>query len=576
MSQALSWSCAVPDWEERLLARRGMVPPLPLDHAQADRAVSIFNRLRLPDVEGTPTLGETCGEWFRDILRAVLGSLMPSGARGVSDVFLAVPKKNSKTTNGAALMLTATMMNRRPNARFGLFGPTQEVADIAFKAVIGMIAADEDLKKLFHVREHLKEVLYRPTKAVLKITTFDPAVATGGKFAGWLLDEMHLLGSVSYATRVIGQLRGARIAVPESFGVIITTQSDVRPAGAFKEELDFARGVRAGTIQAEGYLAVLYEFPVSMQTAEDQPWLQQDNWPLVNPNWGRSVNAPALVKLYDEARQKSGEKLREWASQHLNIEIGIALHANRWPGAEHWKAAVEPEVRSLDDLLARSECVTIGIDGGGLDDLLGLTLIGRERETRRWISWSRAWVDRGEISRRKIIEAELRRFVNIGDLRMVDIRNAEDVTEVGDIVQRCHEAGLLPEKYGIGLDPVGVAAIMDEIVARGVPVDVLAPVPQGYRLSGEIKGAARKLLDGSLVHADQALMDWCVANAQQVLKGNADLITKEVAGKSKIDPLMALFNAHALMARNPEASGGGPSIYEAEDPMVLEEMAYVA
>ncbi len=71
MSEAWSFACS--DWEQRLRAGRSLVPDLPLDRKEAARAVGIFNRLKLSDVPGTPTLEQAAGDWFRDIVRALLG-----------------------------------------------------------------------------------------------------------------------------------------------------------------------------------------------------------------------------------------------------------------------------------------------------------------------------------------------------------------------------------------------------------------------------------------------------------------------------------------------------------------------
>ena len=83
---------------------------------------------------------------------------------------------------------------------------------------------------------------------------------------------------------------------------------------------------------------------------------------------------------------------------------------------------------------------------------------------------------------------------------------------------------------------------------------------QGWKMTGAIKTAERKLAEGVMVHAGQTLMAWCCGNAKIEPRGNAVIITKQLAGSAKIDPLMAMFNAVTLMSMNPEQTVT-PGIY---------------
>ncbi|HCS5037571.1 TPA: terminase large subunit, partial [Escherichia coli] len=91
-----------------------------------------------------------------------------------------------------------------------------------------------------------------------------------------------------------------------------------------------------------------------------------------------------------KAREAGEEAFRGFMSKHANVEIGLALRSDRWAGADFWEQ--QGRRVSLDDILQRADVVTVGIDGGGLDDLLGMYVIGRDRETREWLGWGHAWV----------------------------------------------------------------------------------------------------------------------------------------------------------------------------------------
>lgn len=557
LSPAPAWDFSCPDWEERLRDGRSLVPELPIDQAEAGLAAEIFDNLRLPDVPGQPSMAEGAGDWFRDIIRAIFGSMQPDGERMVREVFALVPKKNSKTTGGAGIMVTALLMNRRPNAEFLLVGPTQEIADLAFSQASGMIEADPEgfLAKRFHVRADKKMIVDRRNGAFLKVKTFDMKVMTGSKPVAVLVDEEHVIATYSYASRVMQQIRGGMIANPESFLIIITTQSDQPPSGCFKTDLTHAREIRDGKRPGGRKLPILYEFPERMQTAADAPWRDPANWPMVLPNLGLSITLQRLREEYKEASEKGLEEERIWASQHLNVEIGLAMHADRWRGADYWLAAAETGL-SLDAVLARSEVVVVGIDGGGLDDLLGLAVMGRDRATGDWLLWSKAWCDEGVLERRKDIAEQLRDFEKAGELVICSSANGlRDLTEVQDIILDIDARGLLPEEGAIGVDTLGMPTMEDALREVGLEAPKVAAVRQGVMLNGVILAMERRLKERTLRHCGQGVAAWCVGNAKAVLKGSAVTIEKAAAGRAKIDVLVAAFNAYSMMARGPQAKG---------------------
>ncbi len=556
------WDLSCRDWADRLRAGRSLVPDLPLFREEAGIAVEFFDRLRLPDVPGTPLLRDAAGPWFRDIIASLFGSRDPdSNVRHIREVLTLVGKGNSKTTYSAALMMVALLMNTRPRAEYLLVGPTQAISDLAYSQAAGMVELDRELTKRFQVREHLKEIVDRASRAKLKVKTFDLDILTGPRPVGVLVDELHLLGRHAATGKVLRQIRGGLEKSTEGFLAMITTQSDEPPVGAFREELNMARAIRDGRFQGR-MLPVLYEFPDDIARSPDA-WQDPATWPMVMPNLGRSLHLDSLMRDWEAERAKGEHAIRIWASQHLNIEIGLGLKTDRWRGADHWEGATDDSI-TLESLLARCEVIVAGIDGGGLDDLLALVLLGREIGTRHWLAWGRAWAHETVLDRRRSEAALLRDFEAADELAIVaDIEAG--FAELADIVAQVNDAGLLAR---VGLDPMGVGAIVDALAERGVAgEDKVVGISQGWTLSGAIKTAEIKLASKTLLHAGQRIAAWAVGNAKVEPKGNALTITKQVAGAGKIDPLMALLDAVALMSRNPESLG--PSVYAERDMMVI-------
>jgi len=559
----MEWSTACPDWQERIVARRSLVPMNPLFPDEAEAALAVFKTLRVVDIAGSPTFGECSDEWVFDFVRAIFGAYDHHGAAGfgparrlIEEFFLLISKKNTKSTIAAGIMLTALIRNWRLSAEMLILAPTIEIAKNSFEPARDMVYADPVLVDLLHVQENVRTIEHLRTKAKLKVVSSDSETVSGKKAAFVLVDELWLFGKRDGAGSMLQEATGGLVSRPEGFVIYLTTQSDEPPTGVFKEKLAYARDVRDGIIDDPRFLPVIYEFTPEMIEAEEH--LRPANFYMTNPNLGRSVRQDWLERKLQQIMKgegEEGEDLQTFLAKHLNVEIGLRNRRDRWSGADFWLEASEPGL-TLESLLARCEVATIGIDGGGLDDLLGLSVIGREKETRHWLVWSKAWAHPIVLKRRKDIAEQLRDFEKAGELVFCE-KPTQDLEEVVAICCQVRDAGLLPEKEGIGVDKLGLPALVDALIAAkfktGEEGGTITGIGQGGFLNDVIVGVARKLSDGSLKHAGLALMKWAVGNAKEILKGSARAITKQVSGTAKIDPFIAMLNAAKLMARNPEA-----------------------
>lgn len=563
----MRWSTACPDWERRIVAGESLVPLTPLFPDEAAAALAVFKSLKIVDADFVvdeasgaarpPTFGEVAEPFVFDFVSAIFGAYDASqGRRLIREFLLLISKKNGKSTLAAGIMVTALVRNWRHHAELLILAPTLEVANNCYDPAAAMVRYDPQLTDLLHVRDHKREIRHRLNGAVLKVVAADSDTVSGSKAGFVLIEELWAFGKKPRAGAMLTEATGGLVARPEGFVVALSTQSDEPPVGVWERKLKFFREVRDGKVVDPQSLGVLYEFPPEMIEAE--AYLDPKNFYITNPNLGKSVDHAFIVDRIEKARRGEGEDtLQGVLAKFLNVEIGLRLHAARWRGADYWLAAAEPALKELDAIVARSEVLVAGIDGGGLDDLLGLAVLGRERESGRWLGWCHAWCDAGVLDLRKAAASTLRDCEAAGELTIVEDL-PEDIEELVGILAMLDATGLLA---GVGCDPFGVAALVDALHAAkiGGPEDAagnesrVQAVSQGYKLNGAILGLERKVRDGTFRHGGQGLMSWCVGNAKVERKGNAVVVTKAASGAGKIDPLMALFDAVTLMSANPQA-----------------------
>jgi phage terminase large subunit-like protein len=95
----VEWSTACPDWEQRIVEGRSLIPFDPLFPKAAARELARFRDLRVADLPGGPPMGDVCRPWILDFVAAVFGAYdEETGRRLITEFLMLISKKNTKST----------------------------------------------------------------------------------------------------------------------------------------------------------------------------------------------------------------------------------------------------------------------------------------------------------------------------------------------------------------------------------------------------------------------------------------------------------------------------------------------
>jgi len=539
------WSTACPDWEDRITSGRSIIPCGPLFKSEADEALEVFKALRVVDVPGAPTVGEIARPWILDFAAAFFGAYDPeSGKRLIRTYYLKVPKKNWKSGITAFLMGTLLIRNWRESGEFGIIAPTTEVANNAFGPLKHAIRKDEELSDLLLVQDHIRTITHRTTKATLQVVAAESDTVSGKKFIVTLVEELWQFGKRANADGMLMEATGGMASRDEGAVIYITTESDDPPAGVYAAKNTYARKVRDGEIVDPTFLPVLYEWPTHM--VKSKAYMDISNAGIVNPNLGASVSTEWMRASFEEKKAESERAFQTFLAKHLNVEVGLALRSERWVGADYWERCADPAL-TLDDVIAASDVLEVGIDFGGADDWFALCVLGRHATTGAWLHWCKSWAHTDAFERRKSEAARWRDFIAQGDL--VEVAAIDDqITEAVSIVMQCESTGLLDK---VAVDTYKVQSLDDALTEAGFDRERIVGIPQGWKLIGAIYAIERKLAAGKFRHGGRPIMAYAIGNAKAVPKGNNIAIEKQTAGASKIDPVLALFHAASALSMAP-------------------------
>jgi phage terminase large subunit-like protein len=459
-----------------------------------------------------------------EFIEAVYGRADATGRRQTRIAIKSEPRGNGKTGLIAGLCL-AHLLGPEAEPRGEVYSAAIDKiqAGLIFKEMRAIIEAVPEFDERVNVQRFQKviEVLEGDGEgSVYESLSADVRRAHGLAPSLWVYDEY----AQAKTAELMDNLMTAMGKRKESLGIVISTQAatDQHPLSVM---IDDALKGEDPTVYCQ----------LTAAPADCDP-LDENVWRAVNPAWGVFLDE-------DEFRSQARRAARvpSFMARFMNLRLNMRIEAEeRFLSAPDWKACGgEIDVEGL-----RGARCYLGLDLSSTTDLTALTAYFPD--TGHALAWFWKPAD-GLDEAERLDHVPYKTWVRQGFLETTPGRAIDKAF----VVHRLGEIAATYDVQGLAFDRWGMAEMKRLMADEDVRLDMV-DFGQGYKDMGPALNALETVvLQGTLRHPRNPVLDMCVANAIAVSDPTGARKLDKAKSNGRIDGLVALAMAVGLAARTP-------------------------
>ena len=490
--------------------------------------------------------------WTREVLRDLFGTLDEEGLRMYKDIYLELPKKNTKTTLCAGLVVFCLVSAPGTGTEVYSAATTKDQAGQVFNAAVQMVRSNKSLRERLRVIPSSKRMVrVDDPSSFYAALSADGDIHDGIQPAFVVRDELHRWRTrKAYDLNEI--LERGMITRKESMVIDITTAGVADESPLCWRRHEYARQIREGVFKDRRFYGRVWAADEGLLKADPTYWTSRAARVAANPSHednGGYLKDSVLEDLCTKA-QNDPIAQADYKRYHLNV---WGQKATRWMPMDVWNSC-GGETRPVVERYCYA-----GLDLASTTDLTSLVLVFPDETDGSFDVLPFFWMPEGNVRIRELRDhVPYSQWVKDGFIETT----AGNVIDTRAIRKRIEWARELFDLRELAYDPHGAQELVNLLIDDGV---VCVPCKQGYTaLSAPMHKLMEIAVSGKLRHANHPVLTWN-ADCVEVRSDGNDLIRpvkpERATSNKRIDGIVALIEGLDRAVRNENAGISYSQVY---------------